>query len=301
MERTTRSARCRRCGGRGGHPARPLHGLGAARALHRRDRGTDATLDAFVHLDLDGPGGAAAGRRRADRRGRTGRAVGRRALRGEGPRGLRRDAHLARFAAVTTTAVRSSTTRSTWRACGRRGPSRSARPRRRSSARCSSPAAGRRAPRATRGTRPTPGGSSGGSAAAVAGGHGPVRHGERRRRVHPHPGGLHRAGRHEAEPRSHPPIRRPTRPRPRSYGVMVTHGPRRALATSTSPPDPHDADRTSLPAPGVVLLRTPSSRSTSAACGSAWSPDLGFAVVDPEVGADRAGRPRCWPRRPGPR
>ena len=48
---------------------------------------------------------------------------------------------------------------------------------------------------------------------------------------------------------------------------------------------PDDADRTSLPAPGVSLPARPSRRSTSAGCGSAWSLDLGFAVVDPEVGA----------------
>ena len=48
----------------------------------------------------------------------------------------------------------------------------------------------------------TPGGSSGGSAAAVAAGHGPDRPRQRRRRLDPHPGRLLRPGRAEAEPRA---------------------------------------------------------------------------------------------------
>ena len=47
----------------------------------------------------------------------------------------------------------------------------------------------------------TPGGSSGGAAAAVAAGHGPDRPRQRRRRLDPHPGGLLRPGRAEAQPR----------------------------------------------------------------------------------------------------
>ncbi len=49
----------------------------------------------------------------------------------------------------------------------------------------------------------TPGGSSGGAAAAVDGGHGAGRSRQRRRRLDPHPRGLLRARGPEAEPRAH--------------------------------------------------------------------------------------------------
>ena len=90
-------------------------------------------------------------------------------VRGEGPRGLRRHADLARVAASTRDGRRSSTTRSTSPACARPARCRSARRRRRSSARSTSRARRRGGWPAIRGTRArTPGGSSGGSAAAVA-------------------------------------------------------------------------------------------------------------------------------------
>lgn len=47
---------------------------------------------------------------------------------------------------------------------------------------------------------------------------------------------------------------------------------------------PDDHDRTSLPAPNVVYERVIESLDT-AGLRAAWSPDLGFAVVEPEVGA----------------
>ena len=54
----------------------------------------------------------------------------------------------------------------------------------------------------------TPGGSSGGTAAAVVGGHGAVRHRERRRRFDPHSRELHRPRRVAVHLRAHPDPRR---------------------------------------------------------------------------------------------
>ncbi len=55
---------------------------------------------------------------------------------------------------------------------------------------------------------------------------------------------------------------------------------------------PDDRDRTSLPPPGVVYERAIEELDV-AGLRAAWSPDLGFAVVEPEVSrADRVGGPR---------
>ena len=59
-----------------------------------------------------------------------------------------------------------------------------------------------------------PGGSSGGSAAAVAAGHGRARAGDRRRRVDPYPGGLLRPGRPQAR------LRRATAARRRGRALV---------------------------------------------------------------------------------
>ena len=99
----------------------------------------------------------------------------------------------------------------------------------------------------------TPGGSSGGSAAAVGRRARADRDGQRRRRVDPHPGRLHRPGRPEGRLRAHP-ASGPSGSQTAVYGVLTT-----TVADAARHLDvvagPDDRDRTSLPAPGVSYER----------------------------------------------
>ena len=104
-------------------------------------------------------------------------------------------------AGTATARPRRPTARS-YAGSARRARSSSARRTCRSSAPGPTPSPSPTATRATRGdTGFTPGGSSGGTAAAVASGHGPDRHGRRRWRLDPHPRGVLRAVRAEAAAR----------------------------------------------------------------------------------------------------
>ena len=115
----------------------------------------------------------------------------------------------------------------------------------------------------------TPGGSSGGSAAAVAAGHGPDRARQRRRRVDPHPRRLLRPGRAQAGARA-----RLGRPRRRRMSFLVGDGVlTRTVADTAAALDvlagPELGDATWAPPPAAV--RTPSAAAPSpAGCGSAW-------------------------------
>ena len=89
----------------------------------------------------------------------------------------------------------------------------------------------------------SPGGSSGGSAAAVAAGMVPIRPRQRRRRLHPHPGLVLRAGRPQAVsgPNHARPV--PRREQPRRRAVRQPNGPRHRRRCSTPSTVPVSATR----------------------------------------------------------
>ena len=181
------------------------------------------------------------------------RPARRRAARRQGPPRLRRHADLARLAVVQGRAAGRPTTTSTSPGCAPPGRCRSARPRRPSSASSTSPAPRPGASPATRGTlERTPGGSSSGSAAAVAAGIVPAGDGQRRRRVDPHPGRLLRARRPQAELRAGAAPRADAAARPASSASSrpTVADAARCLDVQAGP---DDRDRTSLPAAGRAL------------------------------------------------
>ena len=146
----------------------------------------------------------------------------------------------------------------------------------------------------------TPGGSSGGSSAAVSAGMVPVRHRQRRRRVDPQAGRLHRAGGPAAQLRPHPHLRRHA-PGPERRRGLGHHHRRRHRAAARRDGRPR-RPRPHLPAGAAgPLPRRRSSRLDLSGLRVGWSADLGFAVVDPEVAsALRAGRPRLRGAPPAP-
>ncbi len=140
------------------------------------------------------------------------------AVPGQGPRpGVRRLPHhqglplaRARRGRPSTRWSRSASSTPGWSSSARRTPRSSApraSPRTRSSGRARNPW----------NLNHTPGGSSGGSGAAVARRHRPGGGGQRRRRLGPHPGGVQRPGRAQAQPRAHA-------VRPPGQRVDVRHG-----------------------------------------------------------------------------
>ena len=111
----------------------------------------------------------------------------------------------------------------------------------------------------------TPGGSSGGSAAAVAAGHGAVRPRQRRRRIDPHPGVVLRARRAEAEPGPHH-ARAAAATRAASASSCASAAPfatRRALLDAVR--GPGVGDTVIAPAPRTSVRRRARRRSRPAA------------------------------------
>ena len=111
---------------------------------------------------------------------------------------------------------------------------------------------------------------------------GAVRHRQRRRRLDPHPRRVHRPGRVQAELRAHPPPARRRRRRRRRLRRAHHHRGRRG-------PPPRRGRRPRRPRPPVAAARRGVSYEDAiealdvAGLRAAWSPDLGFAAVDPEV------------------
>ena len=140
---------------------------------------------------------------------RRARAVGRRAVRREGSRGLRGHAHDAGVELVCERSGADGPTRSTSADCAPRVRSRSGRPRRPSSARGRTPAS------PLLGTDAQPMGHLAYTGrierwdgSGSVGGHGAVRYRERRRRIDPNARELHRPRRTEEHLRADPDVRR---------------------------------------------------------------------------------------------
>ena len=120
----------------------------------------------------------------------------------------------------------------------------------------------------------TPGGSSGGSAAAIAGVRAAARHRERRRRLDPHPGELHRLLRPEAVLRPHAARAARALGLRRHGGLRPAHQDgrgRRALPRLRSPA-PRRTIRTACPPPGLSYLEAAPRRRSPAGCASASRP-----------------------------
>ena len=101
-----------------------------------------------------------------------------------------------------------------------------------------------------------------------------VRHGQRRRRVHPDPGGLHRARRPQGRLRAHP---EPRSERLADRGQRGAHDDRRRRARHLDVvAGPDDGDRMSLPAPTVGYEQAIEELDV-AGLRARWSVDLGFA------------------------
>ena len=145
-------------------------------------------------------------------------------------------------------------------------------------------------------TERTPGGSSGGSAAAVAAGLVPVGDGQRRRRLDPHPR-RRSAGWSGSSPATGA-SRTPGRPARRRRCTACSRPPwPTAPATSTWSPGPDDRDRFSLAAAAVVGYEA-ADRVAAASRGlrARWSPDLGLRPLRSRGAGDRRGRrPASWP------
>ena len=267
-------------------PRRSALGGGTHARVSRGDRAENDELNAFVYLDAKSALASAKAVDAVIRAGqrRRARPTGGRALRGEGPGGLRGHADDPRIALVRQRPTEVDAIRSTSADCGAPARSPSARQPRPSSARGPIPRVRSSASPATRGTRRArPGGSSGGSSAAVSSGMVPFA-------TASDGGGS---------------IRTPASftglvGLKNTYGRIPTFGSTHLAqnsvigALTTSVRDtallldvmagPDDRDRTSLPPPSQSYVEAIDTTDLTD-CRVTWSRDLGFAVVDDRVAA----------------
>ena len=206
------------------------------------------------------------------------------------------------------------TTRSSPVGCVPRGSSWWGAPIRPSSASCPPPSPSPTGRPATRGTPAAPrGGSSGGSAAAVASGMVPVGHAGGRGRVHPYPGQRVRAGGVEAVAGARPPRpgvgRRHGRARVRAGGDPHACATPRRCSTpwrARAPGDPYAAPTPPVPSP---RRSAPTPAGSASGCSARRSarpslthPDCvaateGAGALLESLGHDRGADPRGRPRR----
>ena len=274
------------------YPPRPTRrtrsGNGELKAASLLEQCIDAierdneALNAFVHLDLDGARAAAVRDRRPCGTGRRSGPVRRCAVRGEGPRGLRRHADLARLAAVQGAPAGAPRTRSTSPGCAPPARSRRQDRGRPSSARSSSRRRRRGASRATRGT---PSARPADRAAArprpVAAGMVPIAtasDGGGSTRIPASFSGL--VGMKPTHGRIPHPTADPAQTA--VYGVEVT-SVRDAARHLDITAGPDDIDRTTLAAASRCATRTRSRRSTCRASASGGRP----------ISASPSSTPRC--------